>query len=217
MTATIADLSSNNGPVDYARLHGAGIVGTLEKASEGRTFNDPTFARRARRALSAGLFVGAYHFARPDHNDPEHEARHFVDVVHSLYLGRSRPATLRPVLDFEAEGARRLGGAHLTAWARAWNRVVKHELGIGPLFYSYPDYIAHMRPPWPIGDGLWLASYGRNDGRDHGLIVPRPWKHYLLHQFSSRCRVGGVHGFCDLSHAPKLWPLLTDPRELERR
>jgi GH25 family lysozyme M1 (1,4-beta-N-acetylmuramidase) len=101
-------------------------------------------------------------------------------------------------------------GPELVEWARAFNHAVHAELGVFPLFYSYASYIAAMRPAKPIGTGLWLASYGRNDGRDHGAAVPKPWRHYLLHQFSSRCRVQGCAGLVDLSHAPYgLKPLLT--------
>jgi GH25 family lysozyme M1 (1,4-beta-N-acetylmuramidase) len=42
--------------------------------------------------------------------------------------------------------------------------------------FHYPSYITdHVRPDRPIGAGLWLASYGRDDGTDHDAIVPPPW------------------------------------------
>jgi hypothetical protein len=68
--------------------------------------------------------------------------------------------------------------------------------------------IAYIGPARPIGAGLWLASYARNDGTDHGAAVPPPWRSYVAHQFSSNCLVSGCGGRVDLSHARRLRPLL---------
>jgi GH25 family lysozyme M1 (1,4-beta-N-acetylmuramidase) len=180
------------------------IAAGLLKATEGLTLNDHFFKAREHIADLKRWRHGAYHFAHPELHSPAAEAKHFCDVVE--HLGRR---DLRPVLDYESRGAiHRLSGHELGQWARDWNQAVRKRLGSWPLFYSYPGYIAYIAPARPIGAGLWLASYGRNDGTDHGAAVPPPWRLYVAHQFSSNCLVSGCAGRVDLSHARRLRPLL---------
>lgn len=176
-----------------------GLVGVYLKASEGHTYVDSTFADRRRAATRAGLRVGAYHFARK--GSPEAEAAHFCSVVRSL-----ERRDLRPALDAEVDP-----GPSWAPWARDWNTTVERRLGTLPLFYSYPAWIEAMRAGKPIGAGLWLASFGRDDGHEYPYRVPSPWRRAALHQYSSRARVSGVSGLCDVSSAPSLGPLLAHP------
>lgn len=199
---TIIDLSNNNGPVDWRRLKKSGVSAAWLKATEGVTFDDNTYAVRKRNANYAGLFTGAYHFAHPEHNTAREEAHHFCKVVRKL-----DKHDLKPVLDFES------GTPHPSyfSWIVEFNHYVKEALGRYPVFYSYPSYITGLRLSRPVGNGLWLASYGRNDGKDHGATTPPPWKKWQAHQFTSQGTVGGVSFKVDLSHAPSLWALLAHP------
>jgi len=86
--------------------------------------------------------------------------------------------------------------------ARLFNGVVHEKLGVWPLFYSYPDFIARMKLAKTIGDGLWLSSYSRNDGTEHPYMVPRPWHKVAPHQFTSAGTLSGVKVRVDLSHTP---------------
>jgi lysozyme len=204
VTVTVLDVSNWNAEVDFERVRAAGIAAVYLKASEGRSFSDRSFAARRAAARAAGLHVGAYHFARPGTNPPHVEAEHFLRVV-----GELDARDLRPALDFEVAGG--LAVARVE-WARAWNRAVRGELGAWPLFYSYPALVEALAPERPIGGGLWLASFGRNDGVEHPFRVPAPWRRALLHQFSSECRVAGCSGRVDLSHGGSLAPLLARGR-----
>lgn len=205
----IVDLSDNNPPpIAFATLRRAGFEGVWLKASEGRTWVDETFRVRSNAARAAGLRVGAYHFARPDNgNHPGDEAEHFAAVYKRIFS-----ADLRPQLDLE------VGTPHpsYVPWARAWNQEVLRRLGVGPGFYSYPSYIEGLHADTPIGWGLWLASFGRNDGKEHPFSVPAPWRHIVAHQFTSQARVQGVPGPVDVSkvYAPLAvlaFPALTPP------
>lgn len=200
----ILDLSSNQGRVDFARVKKAGVKAVWLKVSEGRTWDDPTFHARAAAARKAGLRVGGYHFARPDLNDPGSEAQHFARV-----LGKVGRRDLRPVLDFEQ--ANDLLPSRQVSWAREFNHAFRHATGLTPVFYSYPAFIDAMRPTRPIGNGLWLASYSRNDGREHSYTIPAPWRRAVAHQFSSNATVAGVPGRVDLSSAPRLRGVLARP------
>lgn len=198
---TIIDVSNWQGSVNWRRVKADGIGLAYVKATQGSTFTDPLFERNRREAEALGIRVGAYAYVEPGGSSPEQQAAHFARVVGAL-----RRRELRPAQDLET------GGVHgVEAFARAFSREVARELGCTPLLYSYPAFLAALRLERPIGGGLWLASYARNDGTDHGATVPPPWKRWVAHQFTSKARISGVRGSLDFSHAPRLRPLLAHP------
>lgn len=200
----ILDVSNNNSEPNWEQLVRQGVTAVFLKASEGTSFHDLTFGARRSAANRAGLHVGAYHFARPDQGSAVEQAATFCNMV-----GKIGSSDLKPVLDFESASS--LSPAQLEAWARAFNQEVKKRLGRVPIFYSYSAYVEMLRPSWPIGNGLWLASYGRNDGSEHPFIVPFPWKKIVAHQFTSNCRITGCEHPVDMSNANSLRPLLAYP------
>jgi len=202
--ALILDLSNNNGEPDWARLKSQGINAVYLKASEGTSFVDKTFAARRAAANKHGLKVGASHFARPDASSAQAQAAALARVV--VKLGAS---DLRPALDFEVPT--KMSAAAAVAWAREFNQHTKSDLGVLPIFYTYSSYAQALHATTPIGAGFWLASYSRNDGKEHPFTVPAPWRKTVAHQFSSRCSVGGCSGLVDLSHADSLLPLRAFP------
>lgn len=194
MTDRLVDLSNNNGgTVDFGKVKSAGVTGVYLKATEGSSFIDATFERRRSAASVHGLHVGAYHFAHTS-NPPAIEAAHFCAVVRRLFARE-----LLPALDLETNPGG-LEPAALVAWARAFNAHVFATLGHWPLFYSYAAFVEALRADRPIGAGLWLAAYGADDGHDHPVTPPKPWKRIKLHQYTSHGRVPGVDGDVDLSH-----------------
>jgi GH25 family lysozyme M1 (1,4-beta-N-acetylmuramidase) len=207
LSTTIIDVSNVNGPVDWAAVRRAGIEGAFIKATEGLTYNDGLFTTFRNAAAKSGVRIGAYHFARPD-NHPfgaESEAEHFCKVVKSLAR-----TDLKPVLDFEKD-APGLTDPQKVAWARTFNRTVKKRLGVIPIFYSYAAFINSLGATTPIGNGLWLAAYGKNDGKEYPVAAPPPWEKVVAHQFTSRGKLAGHAGYVDLSHAASIRPLLAHP------
>jgi len=203
----LIDISSNNGRVDFVPVKRAGIEGAIIKATEGKTYVNPYWKPQREDAGKIGFRVGAYHYARPDSNPfgAKAEAEHFCSVV-----GKLNRTDIKPVLDLEVY-SNTISHEQLTAWSRDFNRVVKDTLGVWPMFYSYSSFITSMQASKPIGNGLWLAHYSRNDGYEHGYSVPAPWKKVVAHQFTSRGRVAGVSGEVDLSSFARLRPLLAKP------
>jgi lysozyme len=202
----LVDLSGRNWRVvnsrrHFERLRAASVRGALIKATEGATFVNERYRAYRKWALDVGMLVGPYHFAYPSGGDAEEEAEHFIRIVRSL-------DQLRPVLDLEIDPGELW--TKLTPWSRSWNQAVVTALRSEPLFYSYPYFIRYMRPRSPIGSGLWLASYGANDGKRHPYVVPAPWKKAVLHQYTSRGRVGEMYPL-DLDYTDQPQRLLALP------
>lgn len=195
----LIDVSNLNGSVDWARVKATGIAGAYIKLTEGVNFDDPLAFKHAQGCDIEHLPYGFYHFARPDHNTAKQE----VDHVRRRLGKHGSP--LRLALDLEQ-------GKPIPAygeWAHEFSQRLHDYLGYFPVFYSYPYYIQGLKLTKTVGDGLWLASYSRNDGVEHPYVVPEPWKKAVMHQFSSQSRVTGVQGLVDLSYAKTLRSLHT--------
>ena len=176
--------------LQLVRQHAQGLY---HKATEGTGYVDPFHRQRKQVAHELGLPFGSYHFARTD-GSPLEQADAFLEQALPLPV-----EGLLPVLDLEAGDA-----ATAQGWARTWLVRVRQESGVWPVVYSYPDYLARMRLTRTLGNGLWLASYSRNDGTDHPYMVPRPWRKVRLHQFTNVGRLAGVPMTLDLTHAARL-------------
>jgi GH25 family lysozyme M1 (1,4-beta-N-acetylmuramidase) len=190
----VPDFSENNAEPSFVRLRlgGARLVGL--KASEGITFVDGTLAARARRARLARVRRIFYHFARPDLHpgNARSEADHFLAVVSPLLRKSDYLA-----LDLE----RGHPDTALVLWCRTFNHRVHERTGRWPLFYANRDYCDRLQASFPIGGGLWLAEYGPNDGREHPVSAPKPWRQLKLHQYTSVGRIKGASPPTDLSAA----------------
>lgn len=197
----VVDVSSYQSIVDWQAVAGAKVTGALVKATEGVSYRNPSCWRQGSGARTAGLAVGFYHYARPDHNSATVEATYFCDAIGGVAW------SIRPALDFEV-WATRLTSHQREAWIRDFNGAVKARLGVWPIFYSYRNLIERLALERTVGNGLWLADYGVDDGKRHPVDAPAPWRKIALHQYTSRASVPGIQGRCDLSWARTLRPLL---------
>jgi lysozyme len=198
----VIDISHHNGNVNLEKAKADGIVGVIQKASQGQSNIDPTYARNRDRARAAGLLWGAYHFATG--SDGLKQAVHFLSVI-----GDDPEALL--VLDFEPNPT---GPSMDLEEARAFVTHVAEQTGRFPGFYS-GHYIKQL-----LGSGsdpvlaecwFWLAQYGPT------AVVPKNWPTWTMWQYTDGAigppphEVKGV-GLCDrdkfngnLTQLRKLW------------
>ena len=78
----VVDISHHNGNVNLAKAKEDGILGVIQKATQGQGFKDPTYQRNRQKAKDAGLVWSAYHFATG--SDGLKQAQHFLDVVGTI-------------------------------------------------------------------------------------------------------------------------------------
>jgi lysozyme len=153
------DVSKWNHVVRWRRVRAAGQTFAIMKATEGRDWVDPKYARNRRRALRAGLVVAAYHFARPDRH--ARDAR--IEADHFLRVARIRAGDIIPVLDLETSGDLTRRG--LIHWTWAWLNEVRRRTGVRPMIYTgWSRWKTEMRNTQRFaraGYPLWLASWTR--------------------------------------------------------
>jgi GH25 family lysozyme M1 (1,4-beta-N-acetylmuramidase) len=200
------DVSHWQGTIDWSRVAATGRRFVFVKATDGDATVDPTFVTNRDGAEANGLFVGAYHFARPDHSrgDAGREARFFVGQV------APGPGDLVPVLDIETNGG--LDQTEMIHWARTWVRVVHRLTGVMPMVYTSPYGWLSRFADTPLlaqdGARLWVAHWNvssptlpASDWDGNGWVV---WQH------SSTGHVAGIGTAVDLDRllGTRLGPLI---------
>ena len=159
------DVSHWNGPIAWTSVAASGVQFAFAKATDGVGGADLTYGTSAAGAEAAGLYLGAYHFARPAGRtaaavvaNARAQADHFVAVA------RLGPLELLPVLDLEKTGGLRRG--QLVRWTSAWLSEVRRLLHVNPIVYCSPYF-------WRVALGdttaiarggyrfLWIARWTR--------------------------------------------------------
>jgi lysozyme len=183
----IVDISHHNGTVNFVKAKDAGIIGVIQKATQGQGNVDPTYKTNKTKAKDAGLLWGAYHFATG--SDGLKQADNFLNVV------GDDPKTLL-VLDFEPN----LTGPSMSLEeARAFVTHVNEQTGRFPGFYS-GHYIKQLlgthSDPVLANCWFWLAQYGNT------AVVPPNWPTWTMWQYTDGSvgpephKVDGI-GRCD--------------------
>src|SRR5436305_2689585 len=165
------------------------------KATESTTYVDPLSATNRAGAQAAGIWTGAYHFARPDApaGDALAEADHFAA---SISLGRG---DLIPALDLEQTGG--LSVTALQTWVSTWLGEVTRKIGIRPMIYTSPYFWkTYMGDSRTLADAgyktLWVAHWGVATP----TVPASNWggRGWTFWQYSDCGNVPGISGCVDL-------------------
>lgn len=194
MTIKVLDVSNYQPTVTWASVKSSGVAAVYAKATEGTTWSDSTFTSHIQGAQSVGLSAGAYHFARPESNDPTDEAKHFVAAL------QQTPTDLMPALDLESPtSAGVLTGAQVVAWVRTFVNYVQAQTGHKVMLYTGAWY-ANMFDLSGLGDiPLWVSAYGVSAPSQFA-----DWTSYLMWQYTDAATVSGISGNVDMSYAPSV-------------
>ncbi|WP_051630404.1 glycoside hydrolase family 25 protein [Afifella pfennigii] len=169
MLNAVIDISHYNGAVDLAAAKADGIIGVIQKATEGTGYVDPSYAANRDKARAAGLLWGAYHFGTGAGGAAQ--ATHFLSVV------GDDPATLL-ALDFEANPS---GPSMSLEEAKAFIVAVARRRGRFPGFYSnarIADELGDHVDPLLARCWLWAARYGS------APVVPKTWPTWTMWQYT---------------------------------
>jgi GH25 family lysozyme M1 (1,4-beta-N-acetylmuramidase) len=204
-TVTGPDVSSWQHPggaaINWGQVAASGQSFAFVKATEGKAtasssfYTNPWFASDFAGALAAGLYRGAYDFARPalPLSSAQAEAANYVSVAGSLSGTRDLP----PVLDLEVTGG--LSPADLTNWAATWLGTVRSLTGRVPMVYASPNF--------------WSTSLGGSSALSGYRLWEADWTTassvpamggwgaggWTFWQFTDAASVPGISGGVDLS------------------
>ncbi len=170
----VIDLSHHNGTrLRFDKARADGVLGVIQKATQGEAYVDATFKRNKAASLDAGLLFGAYHFGTGSNGVSQ--AQHFLDTV-------KPDASTILVLDFEDNPT---GSSMTLEEARAFVTHIWSQVGRWPVFYSghtIKRALGTAADPVLKNCSFWLAQYGPTP------VVPPCWDTWTLWQYTD----GGV-------------------------
>ncbi|MCU1692476.1 MAG: lysozyme [Frankiales bacterium] len=196
LAATGPDVSRyqhpDGGPIDWQRLAAGGQDFTFIKATEGTDVTNAWYDRDRTGARAAGLYTGAYHFARPSTSpgSAASQARTFAARIGD----QSLPGTLPPALDLETSAG--LSATQLVSWTRTFLTTLEGLTGRQPVVYTYPSF-------WKASMGGTRAFAGYPLWIAHYTSAARPttsgWDDWTFWQYSSTSTVPGIKGDVDMN------------------
>ena len=160
------DVARYQGDIDWNKVPKDNILFVYVKATEGKTYIDPTFHRSMKGAKKAGFKVGAYHFFRMTSGARE-QFEHFQSQVGKYKMD------LIPMIDVETSDGKPV--KQLQDSLDVFISLVKKNYGVMPMIYgtqrSYNTYCA------PKYNNLHLYIGARQASPD---IDCSPLKDYLI-------------------------------------
>jgi GH25 family lysozyme M1 (1,4-beta-N-acetylmuramidase) len=179
------DVSSYQGSVNWAVAVAAGARFAILKATEGLSYVDAYFYPNYPAAERAGLYVGAYHYGRPDISGGKPQADYLL--AHAGYEPDGR--TLPPMLDIEwpwsGSGARYpcygLSPAQMVGWIHDFVDEIKARTGRAAMIYTNTNW--------------WKPCTGNDPGFGANPLIisgytasppplPAGWTRYTMWQYA---------------------------------
>jgi GH25 family lysozyme M1 (1,4-beta-N-acetylmuramidase) len=179
------DVSAFQGSVSWAAIASGGARFAYLRASEQASVLDSAFAANMQGAKANGLYVGAYHRARPDVSSGIAQADFFSNAAVYVNDGRSLP----PLLDIESprtnwtgvNACYNLTPAQLTAWIKAFVDEVARRTGRQAMIYTNTTWwnTCTNRNAAFGGYPLFVANYSQNPPP-----LPPGWTKFTFWQYS---------------------------------
>lgn len=207
------DVSDYQTSINWNTVKSGGISFAWAKATEGTYYTNAYFKTQEAGASGVGIYIGAYHFARPS-DDPNLTGAYSADSEAAIFWGvasnyvKYGGAYLVPMLDWEDTGvSNQFTAAFLTSWANEWcNQVARYALTNGvvlrPVIYTgtwysdpangYPGLTTGITN-WPA----WLSSYPSAPNPQTGYpnspnpINTYPWPSWNIWQYADTSVSGG--------------------------
>ena len=189
------DVSAYEGAVDWRAVKASGVSFAYVRASEQASTPDANFATNYLAAKAQGLFVGAYHRAKPDASSGKAQADYFLDHAEFSNDGK----TLPPVADMEwprsgwsgprgeaLNSCYNMTPAQIVAWTRAFLGEVAMRTGrLGAVYTSSSWWNLCTNSDTTFAQNpLWVARYSASP-----LPLPAGWTGFAFWQYSSTGRL----------------------------
>jgi GH25 family lysozyme M1 (1,4-beta-N-acetylmuramidase) len=186
--ALIIDISHHQPDPNWAKLKAGGTIGVILKATEGTTYVDPTYKKRASAAKAAGLHVSTYHFLKSGNIEaqmdfyvktvsPDEGDRLVVDYedaklkLSDLETAIKRLAQIAPKCEITVYGANGFLGAQLKGLKN--DLLAKTSLWIASYTSASVPTNRELKGTWPVWSLWQYSDKGRVDGLDVNVDVNR--------------------------------------------
>jgi GH25 family lysozyme M1 (1,4-beta-N-acetylmuramidase) len=181
------DVSNHQKTVSWASMYRGGAKFAYAKASEGNYFTDAYWAGNYTNARRNHVYIGAYHYARPDQSSGKQQADYFLDRANY----RSDGWTLPPMLDIEwpwsgsgsAYPCYGLTPSQLVTWIGQFVAQVKARTGQRTMIYTNTYWWNPCTANnTSFGDQpLFIANYSATSNP----TLPAGWTRWTLWQYAS--------------------------------
>ena len=192
------DVSYWDAGIDWPKVRATGQRFVFVKATEGNTYQDPTYDDNWFGAKSAGLLRGAYHFFHCN-IDPKKQADNFINYVKSF----NDNGELAPVLDLETHD--NVKKEKIIPAVKTYLDLIEAAFGKKPIIYSgyffLQDYLSEAGggpPMWAKDYPLWIAQYPNQYTPGMSPLLPRGWFKWTIWQYSEKGVVNGINADVDM-------------------
>lgn len=202
------DVYSGSGTITWSTVKSNGIAFAWAKATEGTYYHDADFTANEVNGKAAGVYMGAYDFARPDLYSPATEASYFWNEA-GPYI-KNDGKSLMPMLDFETFNGYTNASSYAD-WVNQWchdiqTNATAHGTTVTPVIYISSCNACYLNST-VSGWGAWLANYNGESSN-----TGNPWNTctscevwgsgvWNFWQFTSSAIIPGVpgnsSGYCD--------------------
>ena len=193
------DVSYWDAGIDWPKVRATGQRFVFVKATEGNTYQDPTYDDNWFGAKSAGLLRGAYHFFHCN-IDPKKQADNFINYVKSF----NDNGELAPVLDLETHD--NVKKEKIIPAVKTYLDLIEAAFGKKPIIYSgyffLQDYLSEAGggpPMWAKDYPLWIAQYPNQYTPGMSPLLPRGWFKWTIWQYSEKGVINGINADVDLN------------------
>ncbi|KAJ7359697.1 glycoside hydrolase family 25 protein [Mycena albidolilacea] len=177
------DVSHFQATVDWASVKAAGVSFVYIKATEGTTFQDPTFSSKYSGATTAGLIRGGYHFAHPDTSSGATQAKYFLAHGGGWSAdGRTLPGALD--IEYNPSGAECYGlsASAMVSWISDFSSTYHAATTRYPVIYTTTDWwttCTGNSAAFAANNPLWIARYSSSIG-----TLPAGWSFTTFWQYA---------------------------------
>src|SRR3984957_20829584 len=202
------DVSSYQGSADspptninWTSVKSSGIAFAWAKATESTDYIDADFTYNETHAKSAGVPIGAYHFAHPE----THTGTSGADTEAAYFLATASPyintngGYLTPMLD--AEVSSRGTDPNVSAWVNEWCRYLNrwgttNGFTLVPIVYTYQSWASSYENSSVIEWPLWMASPNGDSPQTGAPTATPPWTTWVMWQYGQGT-IPGIEGAND--------------------
>lgn len=186
------DVYSGNSTINWNQVKAAGYTFAYAKATEGVGYTDSEYLNYAVNGVTAGLKMGAYHFARGDLNPTNagaiNEANYFLSIAQPYIISCELP----PALDIEGSyWQTNFTSSQMTAWIQSWLTTVETATGVKPVVYigaANCGYVNSSLNAYP----LWRDDLSGSPATSPANIGV--WNTWAFNQYSWTATVPGIAG-----------------------